>query len=167
MKVAIGLMASAVVGFAAAANADVFNVETYTENAAGSYSEQWDFPGHEFGTTENSGGLFSITITSGAGVGWDYQLVVDYTDFDIGFFEAAGFAEVDLSDLTGALSVANASANYGNLSFTANSISWDASVADILANGEMVTISWNAIPAPGALAFLGLAGLVSARRRRE
>ena len=52
------------------------------------------------------------------------------------------------------------------ISTDGSSIHFSALVSEILQGGEFVTIQWNQIPAPGALALLGLAGLASRRRRR-
>lgn len=171
MKKELGLMAGAALLLAGAAHGD-FDINILTNNPSTGYTEDLDILGYEFGTTTDIGPgvapfLFYITVSSQAGTGWDYEIVFDYTEYDVGFFTAQGTSQISITDLVDDFEVADAQASFGNLSFDANSISWDASVADILGANEIVTISWNAVPAPGALALLGVAGLIGASRRRR
>jgi len=172
---AAGTLALGVVGASASAAPDIFDVLVETVSATG-FTENINFFDHQFGTSVTSPEFFSLTITSGMSdrEGWQYQIEIDYTQYDVGFF-TTGTSTVDLlgiksPDSPFPISDARAKDAFGNdigsIVFDGGNITWVGVANDILAGGERVTIQWNQIPAPGAIALLGLAGLTAGRRRR-
>lgn len=154
----------------------VFDVLTTNVSETG-FTEEQNFIGHEFGTTETSDFFFPITISSGLSDrdDWTYQLVIDYTENDLGFF-GNGSASIEILNIKGPddpmpiieVQAKDAQGNpIGQWEFDGGNIFWAAGTSEILESGEIVVIQWNQIPAPGALALLGIAGLCGARRRRS
>lgn len=178
----MSLFASLAVGMAglaspvAHAEPDVFDV---TVTTVGGFMEVANFPGYVFGTSQSVEPFpgFPIAITSGAAVnsGWHYQMLVDYTGYQISDF-GIGTSTVAMSGIKGpdspfpinAASAVDSFGNtIGNLSFDSGSIIWVGSNTDIDSTGNLITIQWTQVPTPGALAMFGLAGLVASHRRRH
>ena len=136
---------------------------------------------YDFGTIDfldgNDNGLrdsFPIVVTSGPGSGgFDFQVVLDYTDLDIGFFGAGTVTGsfVGIGHPITDLSVTEPEgAEFGNFSTDGSTISFDYTIADVLSinEGEVtVSFSTQAIPEPSSTAIIGLAGLCLASRRRR
>ncbi len=112
-------------------------------------------------------GVSSSELTPLPGQGFTAELVIDYT---MGFLPlGAGYEHrVEILDITDGAAIENVEVNVGVVNTDGFSISWSAIEGDILDAGGVVTITWGEpIPAPGALALLGLAGLAVGRRRRR
>jgi len=172
---AAGAFALGAVSASASAVPDIFDVIVTT---TGGFTEVAPFLGHEFGTSDSFAPFpgFPINISSGLSdrEGWQYQIVIDYREYDIGIF-GSGTSTVELlgiksPDSPFPITDARAKDAFGNdiggIEFDGGNIIWVGGTMDILNSGELVTIQWNQIPAPGAIALLGLAGLTGTRRRR-
>lgn len=112
---------------------------------------------------------------------FDNSIVLDFTDFAYSGYVALGpststleltniFEDVQfgspgvflLSDLN--TNIAQSTNTFGN-SFN---IGWDVgTVINDNPAAPSVVVAWNSVPAPGAMALLGLAGLTAIRRRRR
>ena len=127
-------------------------------------------------------GLFSWdTMSPGLHPAFDNSILLDFTNFgyiayialgpsistldvtniaeDVEIGSAAVFL---LSDLN--TNIAQSTSTFGN-SF---SVGWDVGmVIDDNPLAPSVLVGWNSVPAPGAMALLGLAGLTATRRRRR
>lgn len=138
--------------------------------------------------------FYSITVTSALSQrpGWQYEVTFDYINFGISFFQGASFnnsqAEIVLE-----IDDPNGVGSYTVKDWFGNAIAWteyggsggsedlaiyghDLSAGvihifidadDIAAGGVGFSVQWNAVPAPGALALLGVAGVIGKRRRRN
>ena len=119
-------------------------------------------------------GAFSILVNSGPGSGgFDFEVVLNYTDLYIGFFGdgtvtgsfvgiGLPISDVFVSDLVGS--------EFGNFNTDGSTIDFDYTIADVLAIGAgEVTISFStqAVPEPSSTVIIGLAGLCLAFRRRR
>ena len=105
--------------------------------------------------------------------GFDFEVVLNYTDLDIGFFGdgtvtgsfvgiGLPISDVFVSDLVGS--------EFGNFNTDGSTIDFDYTIADVLAIGAgEVTISFStqAVPEPSSTVIIGLAGLCLAFRRQR
>ena len=115
---------------------------------------------------------FPIVVTSGPSSGeLDFQVVLNYTDLDIGFF---GVGTVEGSfvgighPITGVTDIEGGP--FGNFSTDGSTIFFDYTIADVLSINEgPVTISFStqAVPEPSSTVIIGLASLCLASRRRR
>lgn len=164
-----------VAGLAGLASANYMDVYFEEWELGGAFDYTHSLNNYEFGTTATvrAGSWNEITISSGEGSdGWDYEIVIDYSNYCLACLNPAGSAYVTISNLSDELEVASATANFGTFSHSANGFSWDASATSIGFNGSKLIISFNSayvppVPAPGALALLGVAGMVGRGRRRR
>ena len=117
---------------------------------------------------------FPIVVNSGPGSGgFDFEVVLDYTDLDIVFFgdgtvsgSLVGIGE----PITDVFVTDPGGSEFGNFSTDGSSIFFDYTIGDVLAINEgQVTISFStqAVPEPSSIAIIGLAGLCLASRRRR
>jgi hypothetical protein len=172
----------------ASADPDVFTINSLTQSSDGALLEDFTISAYAFGTedyidVDGDDGVpqtFHIIVNSGPSEmeGFDYQATFDYINYDIGFFlngsgpgahrlSLLGIKDPDDPNLIDEVMVKDFNGNpIGNISTDGSSIFFDATVEDILAGGEFVTIHWTQIPAPASLALFGLVGL-SRRRRRD
>lgn len=186
-KVALGaaVTAAAIAGTATAGLAPTtFSVNSVT--VGDTVTEDYTIDFYDFGTEDyldpnTTNGLpdgFFITVDSGPSdrEGFDFELTLDYSAYDIGFFGPAGTHQINLFDVYDDGSIIDVAVktadggSIGTISTDGNSITWDTSVGDVLDaigpnEDQLITIQF-AIPAPGALALLGMAGLGAGRRRR-
>ena len=153
----------------------------HTVNGTNTFQES-TIDNYVFGNTDfidgspNNGELdsFPVVVTSGPGsAGFDFEVVLNYTSFDIGFFEEGTvegsfvgiglpISDVSVTDPRGAL--------FGNVSTDGSTIDFDYTIADVLSINEgPVTISFStqAVPEPSSTVIIGLAGLCLASRRRR
>ena len=117
---------------------------------------------------------FPIVVTSGPSSGeLDFQVVLNYTDLDIGFF---GVGTVEGSfvgighPITGVSVTDIEGGPFGNFSTDGSTIFFDYTIADVLSINEgPVTISFStqAVPEPSSTVIIGLASLCLASRRRR
>lgn len=176
------LMAAVATTTDVSADPGVINVNTFaTRPANPSFS---NFLGnHTFGGAPTVlGGFYSQTVTSGLSnrPGWEYQLNVDYANFGTSYFAGGGWTFVinlvikpentpsPITAVTIKDSQGNTYVNPVLLTFTPGSIQVRLTAEAVIGGGDWVSIQWNQgeIPAPGALALLGIAGLAGTRRRR-
>lgn len=164
------------------ANADMptsFEIN-HTVNGT-STSQNTTIDNYVFGTENfldgNDNGLrdsFPIVVNSGLGSeGFDFDVVLDYTDLDISFF---GVGTVEGSfvgighPITGVSVTDIEGGPFGNFSTDGSTIFFDYTIADVLSINEgPVTISFStqAVPEPSSTVIIGLAGLCLASRRRR
>jgi hypothetical protein len=141
---------------------------------------------HQFGTQGQVMGAppYTITVSSNPSQrpGWQYELMVNYTAYDPGYFIPFGIDRLTL-DLNGikpdgapdpiiAINVKHIDGSTytsGQNSFTGTSIHVDVAIAEVIAPGSnnIIIVQWNQFPAPGGLALLGVAGVLGGRRRRS
>ncbi len=120
-------------------------------------------------------------VSPGLHPAFDNSILLDFTNFGYGAYIALGpsistlevtniaedveitsAAVFLLSDLN--TNIAQSTSTFGN-SF---SVGWDVGmVIDDNPLAPSVIVGWNSVPAPGAMALLGLAGLTVLRRRRR
>ena len=164
------------------ANADMptsFEIN-HTVNGT-STSQNTTIDNYVFGTENfldgNDNGLrdsFPIVVNSGLGSeGFDFDVVLDYTDLDIGFF-GVGTVEgsfVGIGHPITSVSVTDIEGGpFGNFSTDGSTIDFDYTIADVLSINEgPVTISFStqAVPEPSSTVIIGLASLCLASRRRR
>lgn len=173
----LGLIAGIALAASSAASANVIDLHFEDWELTGVFTYNHQLNGHELGTSQtiNPGGLWEITVTSTIGTGgWDYQVVIDYSEHCLECLNPGGHSFVTISGLTGSLEVDSASASLGNIVIGADTIAWNASTNAMLGffpnppnPTRSVTISWNAVPAQGAIALLGLGAITGVRRRRS
>lgn len=187
------LAAATAIAVAGVASAGVvapteFSVNSLTTSGTGTI-EDFTIDPYVFGSTDfldftSDNGLpdgFFIEVTSGVSdrIGFDFEVIFNYSEYDIGFFEPNGTHSLTLTDLyddpgiqiLDVFAKTASGDSIGSISTDGENIVFDAPVADILAAigaGEDLPITIQfAIPAPGAVALLGMAGLAGGRRRRR
>ena len=170
----VGALAISAVAMAVPTN---FDIRSITISETG-FIEDYTLAGYRWGNVDTFGGAtFFIGVSSGPSMrpGWQYEITFDYTNYDIGFFGPAGTHALDLTgikdpgtpDFITDVFVKDLNGNaVGNWSTDGFNIFFDASVGEILAAGEVITIQFNQIPTPGAAALFGVGGLAMTRRRR-
>jgi MYXO-CTERM domain-containing protein len=141
---------------------------------------------HTFGgpATTYGAATYPITVSSGASsaVGFDYAIDFDLIGFDISYFPAGDMFHVaidvamDGGKKIGAMEVVNYSGaviaitdlSGTGTGHTDGSIMFSFDVLSVYPGigGEGFVINFTTVPAPGALALLGLAGVAGGRRRR-
>ena len=115
-----------------------------------------DFSNAENPTSDGSPALFRAGAGSDTGLNvfsWSTASTVTFTAGELAFIGSATF-ELDAASYADML----AGNTSGDLYFPADDIS------DVA--GAVVLGTWNVVPAPSAMALLGLGGLVTTRRRR-
>ena len=117
---------------------------------------------------------FSVTVSSGAlpppaGKKFAGFIVIDFTNFGAGDFpnhwvNISGIKDPAGGNFINSVTVIGA----GQATTDGYTISWQGLGSDLggLGGNPIVRIEWTQIPAPGAAAMLGLAGLAGVRRRR-
>jgi len=181
------LLASVLPAIEHTAQADPTEITVLTAsfNSVSGYAASVFSSLHTFGTTSMHGlATYPVHFTSGfsARPGWTYEMVVDFSDYDPGFFVPFGYdalaiylfikepgttapiSEINVKDGTGADLAYTGMFNLEGHDDGVIGIHVDTNA--VIAGGFTVTIQWNQVPAPGALALLGVAGLVGKRRRR-
>ena len=117
---------------------------------------------------------FPVVVTSGPGSGgFDFEVVLDYSDFGIDFFGAGtvegSFVGIGLP-ITDVFVTDPSGLEFGNFSTDGSSVLFDYTIDDVLDIGEgEVTISFSteSVPEPSSAAIIGLVGLCLASRRRR
>ncbi|TVQ60047.1 MAG: hypothetical protein EA379_09090 [Phycisphaerales bacterium] len=148
----------------------------------GAFATQWGtWAGggtHAFGgsTTYPDPGFptFFVVVSSGAmpappGKKFAGFFEIDFTDFGAGDFPNHEIDFIGIKDPTGNNFINSVTViGAGSATTDGYSINWQGLGADIggLGGNPIVRIEWSQIPAPGAAAMLGLAGLAGIRRRR-
>ncbi|MEE2719640.1 MAG: hypothetical protein VX727_07635 [Planctomycetota bacterium] len=144
---------------------DYFGVTNYTGGGIGAYTD--GDQGYQMGDTD---GLVIMTFEAVAGAtGVSLDLFVRSTGWEDTDLISISFGGTSLIDTTGA----DIDNDYADLEGAWTSLSAEGSgelVISFASNASSETIAidniqWTGIPAPGALALLGLAGLASRRRR--
>ncbi len=144
---------------------DYFGVSNYTGGGIGAYTD--GVQGYQMGDTD---GLVIMTFEAVAGAtGVSLDLFVRSTGWEDTDLISISFGGTSLIDTTGA----DIDNDYADLEGAWTSLSAEGSgelVISFASNSSSETIAidniqWTGIPAPGALALLGLAGLASRRRR--
>ena len=174
---AAGAAALAVASVASAGIAppESFQIDTFVDGPG--FVEQTTDPAYLWGTDSElfADPAFPILVSSGDSnrVGFDYEIVFDFSAYDLPFFGPPEETEIfidllsvyDGADLIDDVFVKNmAGESIGDITLVGDDLSWDGTAFD-LGNGSTVTIQFSTIPAPGALALLGMGGLVARRRR--
>lgn len=155
-------------------------------NHAGPFSAISSVSGvHTYGTPSAfvAAGWGTMNVASPAPVfpaGFDNAVKLDFTSFNYSAFAAPGFATVGTGKFTNLAEAFDLNsvkifingvdktvshANFGN----GFQVSWNT--ADVLAGSPVtpnVVVAWNSVvPAPGAMALMGLAGVAARGRRRR
>jgi len=176
---------------------DIFGAVAWDDAAFfGNVVDAWDFGAvtgtnpHTYGTVQSVGSFFSgadplvIDSSQEPRPGWDWQVSIDFLNSGISnVYNAYGFDRVSvylyIKELGTTAPISGVHAKYNGaeigfidlapgdpqgfiLQFLIN----DMVDPTGLVTG-VLTIQWNQVPAPGALALLGLAGMASRRRRRQ
>lgn len=170
------IVAALALGITAAASAATIDLK-FTENELGGAFQYFtNVFGYELGTatTANPGHWREISLTSTPNSGgWDYQLVLDFSGYCLDCLNPSGSISLIIDNFADSFTLTSYTANRGTHSFTGSAMSWSGTVNEIKGNifnpDPYITLSWNveAIPAPGAFALLGLAGVCGVSRRRR
>ena len=145
---------------------DYLGVSDYTGGGIGAYTD--GSQGYQMGDTD---GMITITFEAVAGAtGVSLDLFVRSTGWENTDLISISFGGTSLIDTTGQ----DIDNDYAELEANWTSLSAEGSgelVIMFASNSSTETmaidnIQWTGVPAPGALALLGLAGLASRRRRR-
>lgn len=189
------VVATAALTMSTAANAGLgsFDIALLSQSDDFAELDVFGFFGYEWGTTDyldfnSDDGLpdiFHIEINSSASqlAGYQYQLTLDYSSYDIGYFlngSGPGRHVIGLNDIitTGTISdaaILDASGNpVGEMSIggSGGSLFLESDIQGLLdAIGpnetDLITFYFNTVPAPSSLALLGFAGLAGCQRRRS
>jgi hypothetical protein len=143
---------------------------------------------HTFGSSDTYGSsVYPMTVSSGLSdrEDWDYEVTWDLTAFDTSFFDPddtfnvlmeikaddtdSPISEISVKDAAGNETDAWIDLTGTGTGHTNGSISLGVIFEIIQPSGsgnEFFTIQWNQVPAPGAMALIGLAALAGRRRRR-
>ena len=177
------------IGAAAHAGFADFSINSLTQSTDGVPIEDFTLANYAFGSTDYIDAVddgvpatFHIEANSGVSqrVGFDYELSLNYGSYDIGFFldgSGPGLHQITLSGVSDAGNISDvfvkdiSGNSVGTFSTNGTDIFFEATVEDILAvigptESDAIVIQWAVVPAPGAFALLGMAGLASRRRRR-
>lgn len=128
--------------------------------------------------------FYSIIVTSGLSnrAGWQYEITFDYINFGISFFQNSASFTNPAAEVHVTVDDPDGIGSYTVKGYDGSAIAWTEGADHNLGNGVFhilvlldeveagdygFTIQWNAVPAPGALALLGVAGVVGKRRRRN
>lgn len=105
---------------------------------------------------------FAISVSSSVESPYSVTFQIDFSEFAPGDYSEH---ELVISGLKSDGSIAGVAGNSNGFSTDGNTIFWSGTGAELASLG---TLSFKVfqVPAPGALALLGLAGLTRARRRR-
>lgn len=180
-RIALATAAGAALCLASAASADFDVTITTTDNdPVDPYVEVVSFADHAFGSSDtmdafnDPDGAFPIHLTTGLSTlpEWEYEMAIDYSDYDIAFFGMAALTNAvidinnsDYAGVTDAVVLDVFGNSVGNVNFTDTTMTMQASGL-LLQSGNVATVYWN-VPAPGALALLAVAGVVGSTRRRN
>lgn len=162
--------AVAAIAFTGAASADFFEGQGVAINgtAGPQFATAW-------GTAEgqglhNLGGFtqyfdpfftqFTIDVSSTVNVG-SVSFLISFSDFAPGDFSTH---TVDILGLKADGTIEKVISNLGNISTNGNDVSWIGTGAELALEPDL-EITVFQIPTPGALALIGVAGLVARRRR--
>ena len=126
--------------------------------------------------TDQAPGAFPVEVNSGLGSGgFDFEVVLDYTDYGIGTFGGTSgpvtgsFVGIG-QPITDVFVTDPGGIEFGNFSTDGSSVFFDYTIADVLSINEgPVTISFStqSVPEPGSAVIIGLAGLCLMSRRRR
>ena len=144
--------------------------------------QDFNIEDYSFGTTTFLDGdlgdpapnSFPLRVDSGpSSGGFDFEVVFDYTSYDIGFFQngvvTGSFVGIGLP-ISDVFVSGPEGSEFGNFSTDGSTIFFDYTAADVVSIGEgEVTISFStqAVPEPSSAMIIGLAGLCFAARRRR
>ncbi len=140
-----------------------------TVSHTGPFGETQNFT-HVYGSGSqqvfDSFGFSYLVISAAQVAGWQNAIQFDfnafaYTDFagETGTLSVSGFA-------VGVQNSSLLNGNFAAIGSTSGAINGSWAVDDVIATGNIMYLAWNKVPAPGATALFGLAGLAGLRRRR-
>jgi len=162
----------------------------------GNVFDAWDFGAvtllnpHPYGTFENRNSYFGnagpigIDSTNAPRPGWDWEMSFDFQNAGVQvvpgyevFTNITVYLYIKEVNTTRPISEFEVKYNGNVIGVDTNwlpgddqAIMFTISFLDLLGpNGQfdgILTVQWNQVPAPGALALLGLAGVMAKRRRR-
>jgi hypothetical protein len=170
------------------ADPDVFSINSFSTRSDASQTEDFTIDQYVWGTTNfidsspNDGvaGFFNIEVNSGDSMrpGFDYELTLDYIDYDIGFFINAsgpGLHSIELTNLKPpgfGDPISNVVAKgldgqpIGAIGTDGSSIFFSSTPQEILDRGEFVAIQFSQVPEPATMSLLALGGIALIRRRK-
>lgn len=170
MKYVLALAAGAALSAAVVAEPLGTNLDV-TVSHTGPFGEVQNFV-HTYGGSNqvfDSFGFSYLVVSAAQVAGYDNAISFDFTNFaytdfagESGSINITGFAQnvTSAAFLNGSFTTIPAATTNGT------SISGNWAVDDVLAAGNVLYVAWNKVPAPGATAVFGLAGLAGLRRRR-
>jgi len=143
----------------------LFEINSFTSSTDGASVEDFTIASYAFGSTDyidalddGKPGGFNITVTSGPSdrVGWDFDLVLDYSSYDVGFFlngtgpgvhRISLFGIEDGGAITDVTIKTSDGSSIGKITTDGNSIFWSATVEEVFAviGGSRdlpITIQW-------------------------